>query len=209
MADIDSSRNSLDTKRIDEIIGAKGETSPNGVHKVIVAQMTKMHGHEMGAAMGVNTWAAFAGRDPAAGQGGEASRPRPGGGRRVAEQDRPCSRACRLRDGRAADQSTRGRDATARAHAAPLTGAAAGAGALPRSLTPPRPMPRPIPRPRPAAAGSRPVPMPRPGPIPRPGPMPRPEPIPGRVVGPRWASALGWSAGAAAGAGSRETLPLS
>ena len=60
-ADIDSSKNSLDTKRLDEIIGARGETSPNGVHKVTIAKLTKMHGHEMGAAMGVNTWAAFAG----------------------------------------------------------------------------------------------------------------------------------------------------
>src|SRR5688572_14000681 len=59
--EIDSSKNSLDPKKIDAIIGAKGETSPNGVHKVTIAKLTKMHGQEMGAAMGVNTWAAFAG----------------------------------------------------------------------------------------------------------------------------------------------------
>lgn len=62
-ADIDSSKNSLDTKRLDGIIGTNGETAPNGVHKVTVAKTTKMHGHAMGSAMGVNTWAAFAGSD--------------------------------------------------------------------------------------------------------------------------------------------------
>ena len=60
-ADIDSSKNDLDTKKLDDILGAKGESSPNGVHKVTIAKPTKMHGDEMGAAMGVNTWAAFAG----------------------------------------------------------------------------------------------------------------------------------------------------
>jgi hypothetical protein len=62
-ADIDSAKNTIDTKKIDEIFAAKGETSPNGVHKITIAKLTKMHGHEMGAAMGVNTWAAFAGSD--------------------------------------------------------------------------------------------------------------------------------------------------
>ena len=61
---IDSSKNSLDTGKIDGIFGVKGETSPNGVHKVTIAKPTKMHGQEMSAAMGVNTWAAFAGSDP-------------------------------------------------------------------------------------------------------------------------------------------------
>lgn len=58
---IDSAQNSLDPKKIDAIFGATGETAPNGVHKVTIAKTTKMHGHEMGSAMGVNTWAAFAG----------------------------------------------------------------------------------------------------------------------------------------------------
>ena len=61
--DIDSSKNSLDTRKLDEVLGAKGEASPNGVHKVTIPKLTKMHGHEMGAAMGVNTWAAFAGTE--------------------------------------------------------------------------------------------------------------------------------------------------
>ena len=62
-ADIDSSKNNLDTKTLDRIVGTNGETAPNGVHKVTVAKTTKMHGHAMGSAMGVNTWAAFAGSD--------------------------------------------------------------------------------------------------------------------------------------------------
>jgi len=62
-ANIDSSKNGLDTDKIDNIFGVKGETSPSGVHKVTIAKPTKMHGQEMSAAMGVNTWAAFAGTD--------------------------------------------------------------------------------------------------------------------------------------------------
>jgi hypothetical protein len=31
------------------------------VYKVVIGRTTRMHGHEMAAAMGVNTWAAFAG----------------------------------------------------------------------------------------------------------------------------------------------------
>jgi len=62
-ADIDSAKTKLNTQQIDQAFGAKGETAPNGVHKVTIAKTTKMHGHEMGSAMGVNTWAAFAGTD--------------------------------------------------------------------------------------------------------------------------------------------------
>jgi hypothetical protein len=61
--EIDSAKNALDPKRIEEIFGVKGETSPSGVHKITIAKPTKMHGSEMGAAMGANTWAAFAGSD--------------------------------------------------------------------------------------------------------------------------------------------------
>jgi hypothetical protein len=62
-AEIDSAKNTLDTKKLDDIFTARGETSPNGVHKITIAKLTKVHGGEMGAAMGVNTWAAFAGSD--------------------------------------------------------------------------------------------------------------------------------------------------
>jgi len=61
--EIDSAKNTLDAKKLDQIFAAGGETSPNGVHKITIAKPTKMHGQEMGAAMGVNTWAAFAGSD--------------------------------------------------------------------------------------------------------------------------------------------------
>jgi hypothetical protein len=61
--EIDSAKYTLDGAKIDSVFGVKGETSPNGVHKVTIAKTTKMHGHEMGSAMGVNTWAAFAGSD--------------------------------------------------------------------------------------------------------------------------------------------------
>jgi hypothetical protein len=35
----------------------------DGVYKATIGRNTKMAGHEMGNAMGVNTWAAFAGSD--------------------------------------------------------------------------------------------------------------------------------------------------
>jgi hypothetical protein len=63
VAAIDSAQTKLNTQQIDQVFGAKGETAPNGVHKVTIAKTTRMHGHEMGSAMGVNTWAAFAGTD--------------------------------------------------------------------------------------------------------------------------------------------------
>jgi len=62
-ANLDSAQTKIDVERINQVFGAKGETAPNGVHKVTIAKVTKMHGHEMGSAMGVNTWAAFAGTD--------------------------------------------------------------------------------------------------------------------------------------------------
>jgi hypothetical protein len=61
-ADIDPGRTSLDPKKIEATLGAKG-TIAGGVYKVVIGRTTRMHGHEMAAAMGVNTWAAFAGSD--------------------------------------------------------------------------------------------------------------------------------------------------
>jgi hypothetical protein len=61
-ADIDPSRTSLDPKKIDAILGKQGALA-DGVYKVAFGRRTEMHGHEMGNAMGVNTWAAFAGAD--------------------------------------------------------------------------------------------------------------------------------------------------
>jgi uncharacterized protein DUF1259 len=53
---------SLDPKAIDDILGVNGQLA-NGVYKVTIGRTTTMHGHEVGSAMGVNTWAAFAGND--------------------------------------------------------------------------------------------------------------------------------------------------
>jgi len=61
-ADLDPARTSLDPKKIEAILGAQG-TLAGGVYKVVIGRTTRMHGHEMAAAMGVNTWAAFAGSD--------------------------------------------------------------------------------------------------------------------------------------------------
>ena len=61
-ADIDPARTTLAPKPIEAILGSKG-TLAAGVYKVVIGRTTRMHGHEMAAAMGVNTWAAFAGSD--------------------------------------------------------------------------------------------------------------------------------------------------
>ncbi len=61
-ADIDPVNTALDPKKIDDILGVKGQMS-SGVYKVVIGRATSMHGQEAGSAMGVNTWAAFAGSD--------------------------------------------------------------------------------------------------------------------------------------------------
>ena len=61
-AGIDPASTSLDPKKIEAVLGRKGELA-NGVYKVTIGRETKMSGHAMGNAMGVNTWAAFAGSD--------------------------------------------------------------------------------------------------------------------------------------------------
>jgi hypothetical protein len=61
-ADIDPSKSSLTTSAIDAVIGRKGDLN-NGVYKVTIGRTTRMHGHDAGKTMGVNTWAAFAGSD--------------------------------------------------------------------------------------------------------------------------------------------------
>jgi hypothetical protein len=45
--------------------GAPGEYK-DGVYKIVVGRSAKMDGHEMGKAMGVNTWAAIAGSNEVA-----------------------------------------------------------------------------------------------------------------------------------------------
>jgi hypothetical protein len=61
-ADIDPATTSLDPAKIQAALETKGELA-KGVYKVTIGRKTKMAGHEMGNAMGVNTWAAFAGSD--------------------------------------------------------------------------------------------------------------------------------------------------
>jgi hypothetical protein len=55
--------NSITGKTIDEILGTKGQAN-NGMFKVVIGREAKMAcGCAMTKAMGVNTWAAFAGTD--------------------------------------------------------------------------------------------------------------------------------------------------
>jgi hypothetical protein len=61
-ANLDPAKTSLDPKNIEGIIGAKGQMA-NGVYKITIGRTTKMGGHEVGNAMGINTWAAFVGSD--------------------------------------------------------------------------------------------------------------------------------------------------
>jgi len=63
-ADIDPAKSTLDAKKLDEVFGSYGPGEyKDGVYKVIVGRSTKMMGHKVGKAMGVNTWAALAGSD--------------------------------------------------------------------------------------------------------------------------------------------------
>jgi len=61
-AKIDPATTSLQAERIASTLGRKGQLK-DGVYKIVVGRKTTMHGHEVGNAMGVNTWAAFAGSD--------------------------------------------------------------------------------------------------------------------------------------------------
>lgn len=63
--DINPAHSTLDPKKIDAVLGIPGQLSA-GVYKVTIGRTTRMHGAEMGNAMGVNTWAAFTGTDSAA-----------------------------------------------------------------------------------------------------------------------------------------------
>ncbi|MGZ8943713.1 MAG: DUF1259 domain-containing protein [Methylobacter sp.] len=56
----DTAKTTLDPKPIETILGASAEkTGP--IYKVTLGRTTQMSGHGAGKAMGVNTWAAFAG----------------------------------------------------------------------------------------------------------------------------------------------------
>jgi phosphotransferase system IIB component len=55
-------QNSITGPAIEDILGVKGQAN-NGMFKVVFGRATKMMKTEVGNAMGVNTWAAFAGTD--------------------------------------------------------------------------------------------------------------------------------------------------
>ncbi len=61
-AKLDPAHTKLDPKKIDDVLGVKGELK-DGVYKATIGRSTTMDGQEMGNAMGVNTWAAFVGSD--------------------------------------------------------------------------------------------------------------------------------------------------
>jgi hypothetical protein len=67
---IDAVKTSLDSKAIESIIGASVEKTGD-VYKVTVGRTTKMASHEAGKAMGVNTWAVFAGSNEQASVDGD------------------------------------------------------------------------------------------------------------------------------------------
>ncbi len=61
-AKLSPARTKLDPKKLDAMLGVTGELK-DGVYKATIGRSTTMDGHEMGNAMGVNTWAAFVGGD--------------------------------------------------------------------------------------------------------------------------------------------------
>jgi hypothetical protein len=61
-ADIDPAKSKLDAAKLDAALGTKGDYK-DGVYKAVFGKTTKMMEAEVGAPMGVNTWAAFAGTD--------------------------------------------------------------------------------------------------------------------------------------------------
>jgi hypothetical protein len=60
--EIDPAKSTLDPKKLDSILGAKGDFK-DGVYKATFGRSARMHGYEVGNAMGINTWAAFAGSE--------------------------------------------------------------------------------------------------------------------------------------------------
>ena len=59
---VDPAHTSIDGSRIDAVLGVKGKVDA-GIYKTTIGRTTRMHGVQTGNAMGVNTWAAFAGTD--------------------------------------------------------------------------------------------------------------------------------------------------
>jgi hypothetical protein len=61
-AELDPAKNSPPPAKIEAVLKYKGDLK-DGVYKVVIGRSTKMGGHTVGKAMGVNTWAAFVGSD--------------------------------------------------------------------------------------------------------------------------------------------------
>jgi hypothetical protein len=61
-AQVSPNKSSFDPEDIEQILGAAG-VMKNGVYKVVLGRSVSMAGHEIGAEMGLNTWAAFAGSE--------------------------------------------------------------------------------------------------------------------------------------------------
>jgi hypothetical protein len=61
-ADIDPGHTTFDAKKLDAVLGAKGDFK-DGVYKATFGRTTRMHGYEIGNQMGVNTWAAVVGSE--------------------------------------------------------------------------------------------------------------------------------------------------
>lgn len=59
---LDPTQTSLDPEKIETVLGVKGKLA-SGVYKLTIGKNTRMGGHPIGDAMGVNTWAAFIGSD--------------------------------------------------------------------------------------------------------------------------------------------------
>lgn len=57
-----SAASSITPGIIEGILGVKGQLN-SGMYKLAIGRKARMHGHEIGNQMGVNTWAAFAGSD--------------------------------------------------------------------------------------------------------------------------------------------------
>lgn len=64
-AAIDPASTRLDENQLASILGHRGDLA-GGVYKVTIGRSTRMHGHEVGNTMGVNTWAAFSGTSESA-----------------------------------------------------------------------------------------------------------------------------------------------
>lgn len=60
--EVDPAKTSLDAGQVGEILGTRGDLK-DGVLRFTFGKTTRMHGETVGGAMGVNTWAAFAGSD--------------------------------------------------------------------------------------------------------------------------------------------------